>query len=113
MQTMILKELSNFPRVAMKLSGVFSGIEELEDWQIENRVFMWARAAFETFGPGRMMWGSDWPVCKIGWARFDENAWKAWLEMAQRIVWRLADDESGQADLAGVWGEVAARVYGV
>ena len=58
--------------------------------------------ALDAFGPGRLMYGSDWPVVELvgGSAR--------WLEAVAAIVDDLSSDER-----AAIYGATAAGVYGV
>lgn len=54
-----------------KLSGLVT--EAGEGWDVEDlRPF--ARHALDCFGPRRVMWGSDWPVCRL---RAEYQDWRA------------------------------------
>ena len=55
-----------------------------------------------TFGPGRLLWGSDWPVCTLA-ATYD-----AWMAATESLLSGLSD-----SDRAAVMGENAARTYGL
>jgi L-fuconolactonase len=57
---------------------------------------------FEVFGPGRIMFGSDWPVCALA----------ADYQQVTGIVAGYASCLS-PAEQAGVWGANAARFYGL
>src|SRR5207253_7400262 len=58
-----LKEVAAFPNVCCKLSGLVTEAN-LTSWRVEDlRPFV--EQAVEFFGPGRMMFGSDWPVCLL------------------------------------------------
>src|SRR4051794_5482877 len=77
--------LSRFSKTYIKLSGCFSEIPE--DYQNSS-----AEKIFEVLQPwliviltafrGRIMFGSDWPVCTIG---VTDNAWKKWVRVVQRM----------------------------
>lgn len=54
----------------------------------------------EAFGPDRLMFGSDWPVCRLA-ASYTEV-----LEAAGTVTDALSDDER-----AAVFGGTARRVY--
>jgi L-fuconolactonase len=54
------------------------------------------------FGPARLMWGSDWPVCESV-CRYDE-----WFDVSQQLFARLSPSER-----AAVFGDVARRTYGL
>ncbi len=58
-----LKEVAAYPNVSCKLSGLVTEAN-LTSWHLEDlRPFV--ERALEFFGPGRMMFGSDWPVCLL------------------------------------------------
>jgi L-fuconolactonase len=56
----------------------------------------------ESFGPARLMFGSDWPVCTLT-ASYAEVAAAA----------RMLTSALSQAEQAAVFGGTARRVYGV
>ena len=105
-----------------KVSGAFSEIEPLppaKDQQlmdVQSRVEMLARTkdqvqpwfdvVLEAFGPRRVMFGSDWPVCNVGGGG-NSTAWKNWIWIAER----LAQTKLSQEDQAYFWGKTAAKVY--
>jgi L-fuconolactonase len=58
-----IKRLSEFPNVYCKLSGLVTEA----DWQhwTPEQIVPFLDVAFESFGPDRLMTGSDWPVCLV------------------------------------------------
>ena len=58
-----LRELAAAPNVVAKLSGLVTEA----DWKswTADQVRPYLDVAFECFGPGRLMIGSDWPVCTL------------------------------------------------
>ncbi|HXI26283.1 MAG TPA: amidohydrolase family protein [Pyrinomonadaceae bacterium] len=58
-----LKPLAAFPNVSCKLSGLVTEAN-LSDWRVED-LKPYVETALEYFGPERMMFGSDWPVCLV------------------------------------------------
>jgi L-fuconolactonase len=54
----------------------------------------------EAFGPGRLLWGSDWPVCEL------VCDYDAWLATSEQILGRLSADER-----ALIYGGVARETY--
>ena len=56
--------------------------------------------ALEAFGPGRLMFGSDWPVCRL------KADYEAWVATVGSLMNELSADE--QAD---IMGRNAMRVY--
>jgi len=58
--------------------------------------------ALDAFGPRRLMWGSDWPVCLLTTTYADFHA------AARRAVDRLALEH-----VDGLFGDNASRLYGL
>jgi L-fuconolactonase len=58
-----IKRLSEFPNVYCKLSGLVTE-GDCEHCQPEQ-IVPFLDVAFESFGPDRLMIGSDWPVCLV------------------------------------------------
>lgn len=93
------RELARRPHVCCKVSGLVT--EARRDWRAEDfRPYL--DAAFEAFGPGRLMFGSDWPVCRLA-AEYAEV-----VGLAADYIATLP-----AADRAAVLGGTAARFYGV
>lgn len=90
-------------RLARQTSGCckFSGLvtEAADGWSNEDlRPF--SDHVLSQFGADRVMWGSDWPVCRLQ-AEYDR-----WHATALRLTDHLSD-----ADRAMVFGGTAARFY--
>jgi L-fuconolactonase len=80
-----------------KLSGLVT--EADAGWDIDDlRPF--ADHVLKVFGPERVMWGSDWPVCRL------QAEYGDWLETAKALT---ADLDA--AALTEVFGGSAARFY--
>lgn len=94
-----LRSLAARPHVVCKLSGVVT--EAPADWT-EALIRPYLDLAVEVFGPGRLLFGSDWPVCRLG------IEYAAWVELLRRYSASWSTDEQ-----AAFWGGTAARVYGV
>jgi predicted TIM-barrel fold metal-dependent hydrolase len=56
----------------------------------------------ESFGPHRLMWGSDWPVLLLA------GGYLQWLEIATDLTSKLSD-----AERAYIFGTTAVRFYGI
>lgn len=56
-----IRELASFPNVYAKLSGLVTEADWKEWKPVDIRPYL--DVAFECIGPGRLMIGSDWPVC--------------------------------------------------
>jgi L-fuconolactonase len=88
------------PRTAAKLSGLYSTAGALGSWTVEGiRPFM--EDALELFGPRRLMFGGDWPICLL--AGGYERTWDA--------VTGLLEELLDPAELADVLGGTAADFY--
>ncbi len=93
-----LHELAALPNVVCKVSGLATEAH----WQTwtEDGLRRYFDVATEAFGPGRMMFGSDWPValCATGYSR--------WRELVDTWIagWSPAEQ-------AAIQGGVAARFY--
>jgi L-fuconolactonase len=58
-----IRELAAFPNVLCKLSGLVTEAD-WDSWKPEH-LAPYIDVAFDCFGPGRLMIGSDWPVCTV------------------------------------------------
>jgi L-fuconolactonase len=58
-----IRGLARFPNVYCKLSGLVTEAN-WNNW-MEEDLAPYLDAAFESFGPARLMIGSDWPVCTL------------------------------------------------
>jgi len=79
-----------------KLSGL---VTESDGWSLEA-MKPYADHVLEVFGPERVMWGSDWPVCLL------EADYAAWHGAARALTAHLS--KSAQAQ---VFGETACAFY--
>jgi len=79
----------------------FSGLvtEAKAGWSLDD-LSPYAAHVLAAFGPDRVMWGSDWPVCQLG-ASYDE-----WRAAAEALTAHLDD-----AQRAEVFGGTATRFY--
>jgi L-fuconolactonase len=82
-----------------KLSGLVT--EASPDWSDEDLRPV-VEHLIEVFGPERIMWGSDWPVCRL------RCEFGHWHETAERLTRGLSADERAQ-----VFGGTAATFYGL
>ena len=58
--------------------------------------------ALEAFGPSRLMFGTDWPVCRL------KCEYGEWVDAVKAFVAPLSPHEQ-----AAILGGTAVRVYGV
>jgi L-fuconolactonase len=90
--------LAALPNVTAKLSGLVTEAV-WDDWDAE-RIARYARHALGLFGPDRLMFGSDWPVCTLA-ASYAEV-----FSLAAALTMELSEGERG-----AVFGDTATRVY--
>ncbi len=80
-----LKNLAALPNVCCKLSGLTTEAD-LAQWQLADlRPF--ARHALECFGPDRLLYGGDWPVCTLA------TSYTRWLETVQTLIADLGETD--------------------
>jgi L-rhamnono-1,4-lactonase len=102
--------LSRFGKTYIKLSGCFSEIpKEFLNGDAEKIFEMlqpWLIVVLTAFGPSRIMFGSDWPVCTIGFT----DAWEKWRQIVQRMC-QLGN--SSTRDEIMLWSGTAIKAYGI
>ncbi|MFJ3698967.1 amidohydrolase family protein [Streptomyces sp. NPDC090052] len=94
-----VRALAARPNTVCKLSGMVT--EAGADWTTDG-LRPYADTVLEAFGPDRLMFGSDWPVCTLG-ASYGEV-----VDTTHRLTGRLSESERAQ-----VLGATAARIYGI
>jgi L-fuconolactonase len=101
-----MRELAAGPNVFCKVSGLVTEAD-WSHWRAED-FKPYLDVVFEAFGPDRLIFGSDWPVCLIaGTYRQVKQLIEDFL--AQRIT---SEGEKQKIALA-IFGETAARFYGI
>ncbi|MGW3138702.1 amidohydrolase family protein [Streptomyces sp. NPDC001139] len=93
-----LRALAALPNTVAKLSGLVTEAD-LAAWTLDD-LRPYADTALEVFGPGRLMFGSDWPVCTLAASYGDV------VEAARQLIAGLGETERTQI-LEGT----ATRVY--
>jgi L-fuconolactonase len=95
-----IRRLAAFPNVWCKVSGMVTEAD-WHGWQpVDFRPYL--DVVFEAFGPSRIMFGSDWPVCTLA------GSYAQVVGLVQVYVEQLSVDEH-----AAVWGETARQFYGL
>jgi L-fuconolactonase len=89
---------ASLPNVSCKVSGMVTEAD-WRTWTMED-LGPFVESVLGWFGPGRLMFGSDWPVCLLA-APYDEV-----LDTARSLLGRLSD-----AEHAAVFGGTAIDVY--
>ncbi len=82
-----LRQLAALPNVVCKISGLTTEADPAR-WRPEE-ILWYARRAAEAFGPERVLFGSDWPVCETA------GGLRKWLSVAETLAapWSLGDRE--------------------
>lgn len=93
-----IRELAKRPNVCCKISGMVTEAD-FATWT-ETQLRPYFDAVLEAFGPRRLMFGSDWPVCLVacGYAR--------WHQIVSGWVAQLSCEEQ-----ARILGGTAVEVY--
>jgi L-rhamnono-1,4-lactonase len=110
-----MKMASASERTYIKLSGALSELPRLnaevepDISDLVHRVQPWTDVVFDAFGPERVMFGSDWPVCNVGGGGNDVS-WNRWRRIVEGILEQRGLTEEQKQ---GVWGWVAVKAYGV
>jgi L-fuconolactonase len=92
-----ISRLADETRGCCKFSGLVT--EAGDGWTIDDlRPF--AEHVLSAFGASRIMWGSDWPVCRL------QAGYGDWHDIAQDLTHGLS-----KADHAQIFGATATRFY--
>jgi L-fuconolactonase len=92
-----IARLAHLPQVHCKLSGLAT--EASPGWT-EDTLRPYVDHLLNTFGPARLMWGSDWPVLDLN------GDYLLWHSVATTLLASLSDDERD-----AVFGGNAAAFY--
>lgn len=92
-----LRRVAEYPNVVCKVSGMIT--EARPDWT-PGDIRPYFDAVLEMFGPSRLMFGSDWPVCLL------RGSYEQVHGLVAQFVAGLSENEQ-----AAVWGGTAARIY--
>ncbi|WP_225919268.1 amidohydrolase family protein [Actomonas aquatica] len=93
-----IRELARREHVCCKVSGI---VTEVPDWQwTTDEIRPYFETVLEAFGPQRLMFGSDWPVCLVAADYAD------WANCVRQLISPLSPDEQ-----AAIMGGTAARFY--
>jgi L-fuconolactonase len=95
-----IREIARMPNICCKLSGMVTEAR-WKDWQPRD-FHPYLDVVFNAFGPGRLMIGSDWPVCTLSAA----------YESAMRIVIDYIE-QFPAAVQEGILGRNCAHFYGL
>lgn len=96
--TSLVRELAAGPNVYCKLSGMVTEAD-WHHWTVAD-LRPYAEVVLDAFGPSRVMFGSDWPVCLLA------TSYAAVVSTASQLIAELDPDDRSQ-----VFGRTAARAY--
>lgn len=95
-----LADLARLPNIAVKFSGLMT-LVPLPDWSL-RQIRPYADDLLNLFGAGRLMYGSDWPVCLVG------GSYRQNLNATQQLTAALTLSERD-----AFFGSTAADWYGI
>jgi L-fuconolactonase len=93
-----LRELAKRSNVFCKFSGVVTEVRD-QEWTSSQIEPYW-NTALEAFGPSRLMFGTDWPVCLL------KASYTRWVNAVDAFASKLSASEQNQ-----FWFENAVRAY--
>lgn len=94
-----IERLAKQPKVICKISGIVARLPKGGD---AGDLAPIVNHCLDTFGPDRVVFGSDWPVCLLG------SPLAKWVEMLTEII-----KGRSEADRAKLWSQNAVRLYGL
>ncbi|WP_434975614.1 amidohydrolase family protein [Streptomyces mesophilus] len=95
-----VRALAALPNTAAKLSGLVTEADWAR-WTLRD-LRPYTETALEAFGPARLMFGSDWPVCRLA-ASYGEV-----LDSARELTTGLDEGERHE-----IFAGTARRIYGL
>jgi L-fuconolactonase len=95
-----MRDLARRPNVYCKLSGVVTEADH-KTWT-PSQLKPYLDAALDAFGPARLMFGSDWPVCLLA------CGYQRWYQVVRDFSSSLSADEQQR-----VFGGTAVEAYGL
>jgi predicted TIM-barrel fold metal-dependent hydrolase len=93
-----LRTLAAAPNTTAKLSGLATETGR-PSWTVEDLRPAVAHA-LDVFGPDRLMFGSDWPVCLLA------TSYQRWVQVVAELL-----EDLDAADRAAIWRQTARRCY--
>lgn len=93
-----LQEIAKRPNVVCKLSGIVTEAN-YKKWRKED-LAPYMDVVLKSFGPDRIMFGSDWPVCLVA------TTYAGWADIVKEQIHALSKPEQD-----AILGGTAQRVY--
>jgi predicted TIM-barrel fold metal-dependent hydrolase len=95
-----MEAIAKHKRVMCKVSGIIVSVKR-GHWSADD-LAPFINFTLDTFGPDRVMFGGDWPVCT------QTASYKEWLDALKSIVSSRSDDEQRK-----LFHDNAVRYYGL
>jgi len=93
-------QLAHRPNIYCKVSGMVTEADH-GAWT-EEQLAPYLDTVFSAFGPKRLMFGSDWPVCLLA------ASYERWFRLVESYVAQLSDAERER-----FWSGTAVEAYGL
>jgi L-fuconolactonase len=93
-----LRALAQRPNVYCKLSGLATEADHVR-WTLDD-LRPYVEVVLDAFGPRRLMFGSDWPVCTLA------TPYERWVQTVEALLSGLSADERDR-----IWAGTAVEVY--
>ncbi|MEU5199609.1 amidohydrolase family protein [Streptomyces scabiei] len=93
-----LRKLAAHPQVRCKVSGLVTEADP-QGWTIDDIRPVWD-LLLSAFGPDRLMFGSDWPVCVLA------GGWNRWAATVEELL-----DGCSAAETSAVLADTATAFY--
>jgi L-fuconolactonase len=95
-----IRELAGQVNITCKLSGLVTEADWF-DWTVDD-LRPYVNVVIDAFGPDRLMFGSDWPVCLLA------SSYQRWVDTVDELIADLSPDERD-----AITGGTAHRFYGI
>ncbi|MEM7463429.1 MAG: amidohydrolase family protein, partial [Pseudomonadota bacterium] len=96
----LMTELAGFDNVWCKISGMITEAD-WQAWTVDD-LEPYVAKTIEVFGPDRLLFGSDWPVCNLA------GDYQSVVSAAETLVRKHAPNAVDQ-----IFAENAVRLYGL
>jgi L-fuconolactonase len=80
-----IREMARRPHVVCKLSGMVTEAD-FNQWSVED-LKPYMDTVLEAFGPERLLFGSDWPVCTVA------SSYARWVSVVEEFLSKLSAHE--------------------
>jgi L-rhamnono-1,4-lactonase len=108
-----MRRFASYPAVYMKYSGGFNEFSPSatpdDVATLVDRLDFYTGHVLESFGPRRVMFGSDWPVCDVGGPHRGHN-WELWRKVVEVSLQKLGVPGT---ERQFVWWKAACEAYGI